>query len=105
MNYNLCPWNSPGKYTGMDSHFLQGIFLTPGLNPSLLHCRETLPSKVIRLENSGVQHKTVASCRPTRKMSSLSCKVLPLRLKLVPSHDLPIGGREPRNLGILMEEH
>ena len=28
----LCPWNSPGKYTGICSHsLLQGLFLTPGL--------------------------------------------------------------------------
>ena len=28
----LCPWNSPGKYTGICSHsLLQGIFLTLGL--------------------------------------------------------------------------
>ena len=39
----LCPWNSPGKNTGMDSHsLLQGIFLTQGLNPGLLHCRQIL---------------------------------------------------------------
>ena len=37
----LCPWNSPGKNTGVGYHFLlQGIFLTQGLYPSLLHCRQ-----------------------------------------------------------------
>ena len=31
-----CPWNFPGKNTGMGCHFLfQGIFLTQGLNPHL----------------------------------------------------------------------
>ena len=36
----LCPWDFLGKNTGVDSHFLlQGIFLTQGSNPSLLHCR------------------------------------------------------------------
>ena len=36
----LCPWDIPDKNTGVGCHFLlQGIFLTPGLNPSLLHCR------------------------------------------------------------------
>ena len=31
-----CPCNSPGKNTGVGSHFLlQEIFLTQGLNPSL----------------------------------------------------------------------
>ena len=34
----LCPWNSPGKNTGVDCHaFSQGIFPTQGLNPCLLH--------------------------------------------------------------------
>ena len=33
----LCPWDSPGKNTGVGCHFLlQGIFLTQGSNPSLL---------------------------------------------------------------------
>ena len=39
----LFPWNSPGKNTGMGSHsLLQGIFLTQGSNPGLLHCRQIL---------------------------------------------------------------
>ena len=34
----LCPWNFPGKNTVVGCHaFLQGIFLTQGLNPTLLH--------------------------------------------------------------------
>ena len=36
----LCPWNSPGKNTGVGCHFLlQGIFLIQGSNTGLLHCR------------------------------------------------------------------
>ena len=39
----LCPQNSPDKTTGVGCHFLlQGIFPTQGLNPGLLHCRQTL---------------------------------------------------------------
>ena len=39
----LCPWDSPGKNTGVDCHdLLQGIFPTQGWNPSLLHCRQIL---------------------------------------------------------------
>ena len=39
----LCPWNSPGKNTGMGNHsLLQGIFLTQGLNCGLLYCRQIL---------------------------------------------------------------
>ena len=35
-----CPWNSPGKNTGVDYHSLfQGIFVTQRSNPGLLHCR------------------------------------------------------------------
>ena len=34
----LCPWDSPGKNTGVGCHFLlQGIFPTQGLNLCLLH--------------------------------------------------------------------
>ena len=39
----LCPWNFPGKNTGVGWHFLlQGIFLTQGSNPGLPHCRQML---------------------------------------------------------------
>ena len=35
----LCPWDSPGKNTGVSCHFL-----TQGLNPCLLHCQaDSLP--------------------------------------------------------------
>ena len=34
----LCPWDFPGKNTGMDTHVvLQGIFPTQGSDPCLLH--------------------------------------------------------------------
>ena len=37
----LCPWDSPGKNTGVGSHsLLQGMFLTQELNPGLLHGRQ-----------------------------------------------------------------
>ena len=36
-------WDFPVKNTGVGCHFLlQGIFLTQGSNPGLLHCRQTL---------------------------------------------------------------
>ena len=39
----LCPWDSLGKNTGVGCHsLLQEIFLTQGLNPGLLHCRQIL---------------------------------------------------------------
>ena len=38
-----CPWDFPGKSTGVDCHLLlQGIFQTQGLNLGLLHCRQIL---------------------------------------------------------------
>ena len=39
----FCPWDFPGKNTGVDCHFLlQGIFPTQGSNPGLVHCRQIL---------------------------------------------------------------
>ena len=39
----LCPWDFPGKNTGVVCHsLLQGIFPTQGLNPGLPHCRQIL---------------------------------------------------------------
>ena len=39
----LCPWDFPSKNTGVGCHFLlQEIFPPQGLNPDLLHCRQTL---------------------------------------------------------------
>ena len=41
----LCPWDSPGKNTGVGCHALfQGIFPTQGSNPCLLHWQaDSLP--------------------------------------------------------------
>ena len=39
----LCPWDSPGKNTGVGFHsLLQGIFPTQESNPGLLPCRQSL---------------------------------------------------------------
>ena len=49
----LCPWNSPGKSTGVGCHFLlQGIFPTQRSNPGLPHCRQT----VYHLSHQGAYH-------------------------------------------------
>ena len=41
----LCPWDSPGKNTAVACYsLLQGIFLTQGLNPGLLHYGQILYS-------------------------------------------------------------
>ena len=40
---NPCPWNFPGKSTGVGCHsLLQGIFPTQESNPGLPHCRQIL---------------------------------------------------------------
>ena len=50
----LCPWNSPGKKTGMGCHFLlQGIFLTQGLNPGLEPRSPALQAESLPSELSG----------------------------------------------------
>ena len=39
----LCPWDFPGKSTGVGCCFLlQGIFLSQGSNPGFLHCGQIL---------------------------------------------------------------
>ena len=39
----FCPWDFPGKNTGVGCHFLlQEIFPNQGLNPGLLRCRQML---------------------------------------------------------------
>ena len=44
----LCPWDSSGKNTGAGCHFLlQGIFLTEGLNPSLLPVSPALAGRFL----------------------------------------------------------
>ena len=38
-----CPWDFPGKNTGVGCHFLlQGIFQNQGSNLGVLHCRQIL---------------------------------------------------------------
>ena len=53
----LCPWNFPGKNTGVGCHFLlQGIFPTPGSHLCLLHLlhwqADSLPLALHGLEHS-----------------------------------------------------
>ena len=52
----LCPWDFPGKSTGVGCQFLlQKIFLTQGLNPGLPHCKQML----YRLSHQGSSAKTL----------------------------------------------
>ena len=45
----LCPWDFPGKNTGVGCRFLLwGIFPTQGLNPCLLHWRASLVTQLVK---------------------------------------------------------
>ena len=40
---SVCPWNFPGKNSGVGCYFLlRGIFLAQGSNPRHMHCRQIL---------------------------------------------------------------
>ena len=85
MSYRLlCPWNSPGKNTGVGCHFLlQGIFLTQGSNLSLLHWQmDSLPLRQLQFSYSvvsdslrphGLQHARLPYPSPTPGACSNSC--------------------------------
>ena len=94
----LCLWNSSGKNTGMDCHFLlQGIFPTQGSSLGLLHCRwilyhlshqegpESRAKRMIQLCNYRAGRKCSSMC-PLKistqtyvfglgKMPSMYCKL------------------------------
>ena len=70
-----CPWDSPGKNTGVGGHFLlQGIFSTQGSNLGLLHRRQilyylchqgSLKWKVEGKELKGIYTEVVISTKPS----------------------------------------
>ena len=65
------PWNSPGKNTGVGCHsLLQGIFLAWGLNPSLLHYRQTF--YCLSHQGSPLYQTIVCKFEQNRKGSNLS---------------------------------
>ena len=50
----LCPWDSPGKSTGVGCHsLLQGIFPSQGSNLGLPHCRQILYCLRVRGDEAG----------------------------------------------------
>ena len=77
----LCPWDFPGKNTGVGCYFLlQGIFLTRGLNLGLPHCRQTLFRLIHQerpISQSLLEFMSVDSVRlsnqPSSAASSLFC--------------------------------
>jgi len=66
MDYSLCPWNSPGKNTGVGSRsLLQGIFLTQGSNLGLPQCRQIYIYLTMKTEKAMAAHSsTLASKIP-----------------------------------------
>ena len=61
LTWLLCPWDSPGKNTGVSCHaLLQGIFLIQRLNLCLLHCRQGLYS-LSHLGNRSSQKYSLAA--------------------------------------------
>ena len=78
----LCPWDCPGKNTGVDCGFLlQGIFLTQELNPGLLHCRRILywlswgkpPSRSAWQKERKKDEKTVGVSNTEEKRTPSNC--------------------------------
>ena len=73
----------PGKSTGVGCHFLlQGIFLTQGLSPGLLHCMQMLYSLTYQFSGSvmsnslrphRLQHARLPCPSPTPRAYSNSC--------------------------------
>ena len=75
----LCPWDSPGKNTGVGCHaLLQGVFPTQGWNSHLLHCRQILhclchqgsTRHLVDMFAEEIKH-THRSCSPHSLLSSI----------------------------------
>ena len=82
----LCPWDSPGKNTGVGCHALfQGIFPVLGLNPHLLcllHCRQILYHWAPR----GAQWESSHRNQPAQSQSFLIMSPVPSLSSLVSFH-------------------
>ena len=102
----LCPWDSPGKNTGVHCHsLLWGIFPTQGSKPGLLHCRQIL----YHLKHQGNLHTHTAcmlshhSC--TRLCNSMDCSppgssvrgILQVRILELVFIPCSRGSSQPRN--------
>jgi len=59
----LCPWDSPGKNTGVGSHsLLQGIFLIQGSDWSPALQAESLPYKPLGKPILGMFYRGIKAC-------------------------------------------
>ena len=80
----LCPWNSSGKNIEMGNHsLLQGIFLTQGSNPGLLHCRQILYHLSHQGSTSYVQQLVFVNPIPPICPSPLTLPLVTVRLSSV----------------------
>ena len=67
----LCPWDSPGKNSGVGWHaLLQGIFPTQGSNPGLPHCKWTL-YQLSHQGNPSIYLKRLSMVRPQPSSQAL----------------------------------
>ena len=98
----LCPWDSPGKNTRVDCHFLlQGIFPTQGSSPGLLHllhyrqilyrwATEEAPLKRVTDTLLSLQEPSFLreECYPSFRELPMSFTkyTVPLRLPMLASH-------------------
>ena len=63
----FCPWDFPGRDTGVGCHFLlQGNFLTQGSNPGFLHCRQILYHLSSERSQTRVKNDTCTSAHPSQ---------------------------------------
>ena len=75
---HLCPWDSPGKNTGVGCHALfQGLFPNQGLDLGLLHCGQIL----YHLRHLG------SLCKATQKQIKISYKAPQRKVSWVISVD------------------
>ena len=97
----LCPWNSPGKDTGLGIHsLLQRIFPTQGSNWSLLHFRKIL--YLLSHQGNPIYHATFLLSRGEITVSYIYIGVLPRgsvgKVSILNAGDvssIPISGRSP----------
>ena len=91
----LCPWDSPGKSTGVGCHFLlQRIYLTQGSNPGLPHCRKMfyhLSHQGSPIPKKGNAKKCSKNCTIalTSQTSKVMFKILKARLQQYMNCELP----------------
>ena len=81
----LCPWDSPGKDTGVGYHFvLQRIFPTQGSNPYLLSFLQWQADPSL-LESPGKHNSTVISTSTESRVSHRSATIIAINFEIFSS--------------------